>query len=121
MKKAHILILVVAVSVILLVISIWAIAYSYFSSRIDNSTRQSFVDETISFLSTDEEFINQYGLLISIESKDKSPIKNESSEQTEYYMDFSCVTENGACDIRVYHTFGDKWTYRFEENNHDDS
>ena len=115
MKKTHILILVIAVSIILLVISIWAIAYPYFSNRIDNSTRQSFIDETISFLSTDEEFINKYGLLISIESKDKLPIKNELSEQTEYYMNFSCVTENGTFDIRVYHTFQDKWTYRFEE------
>ena len=115
MKKTHILILVIVISIILLVISIWAIAYPYFSSRIDNSTRQSFIDETISFLSTDEEFINKYGLLISIESKDKLPIKNELSEQTEYYMYFSCVAENGAFDIRVYHTFQDKWTYRFEE------
>ena len=50
MKKTHILILVIVISIILLVISIWAIAYPYFSSRIDNSTRQSFIDETISFL-----------------------------------------------------------------------
>ena len=64
MKKTHILILVIAVSIILLVISIWAIAYPYFSNRIDNSTRQSFIDETISFLSTDEEFINKYGLIV---------------------------------------------------------
>ena len=113
--KKRILILVIAVLIILLVISIWAIAYPYFSNRIDNSTRQGFIDETISFLSTDEEFINKYGLLISIESKDKLPIKNELSEQTEYYMDFSCVTENGTFDIRAYHTFQDKWTYRFEE------
>ena len=119
MKKTHILILVIVVSVILLVISIWAIAYPYFSNRIDNSTRQSFIDETISFLSTDEEFINKYGLLVSIESNDKLPIKNESSEQTEYYMDFNCVTENGAFDIRVYHTFQDTWIYRFEETNID--
>ena len=64
MKKTHILILVIVISIILLVISIWAIAYPYFSSRIDNSTRQSFIDEKISFLSTDEEFINKYGLII---------------------------------------------------------
>ena len=117
MKKIHVWILVIVVLIILLVVSIWAIAYSYFSNRIDNSTRQSFIDETTLFLSADEEFINKYGALISLESKDELPIKNESSEQTEYYMDFTCVTENGTFDIRVYHTFQDTWTYRFEEIN----
>lgn len=119
MKKTHILILVIIVLIVLLAISIWAVAYPYFSNRIDNSTRQSFIDETILFLSTDEEFINKYGLLVSIESKDKLPIKNELSKQTEYYMDFNCVTENGTFDIRVYHTFQDMWAYRFEEINID--
>ena len=115
MKKTHILILIVLVVVILLVFSIWAIAYPYFLDRIDNSTRQSFINETTSYLSTNEEFINKYGLLVSLESKDKLPIKNETSKLTEYYMDFTCVTENGHYNIRVYHTWSNTWTYSFEE------
>ena len=77
MKKTYILILIIIAVIILVVISIWTILYPYFSNRIDNSTRQSFIDETVSYLSTNEEFINKYGSFISIESKDNLPIKNE--------------------------------------------
>ena len=115
MKKTHIAILIISVAIVLLVVSIWAIAYPYFLTRIDASTRQSFVDEARSYLSTNEEFINKYGFLISIESKDELPIKNEIAEQTEYYMDFTCVTEKGHFGIRVYHTWCDTWVYSFEE------
>ena len=115
MKKQHILILIIILTIIFAVISIWAIAYQYFSNRVDNSTRQSFIDETMSYLSTNEEFTNKYGSLVSIESKDNLPIRNTNVELTEYYMDFTCVTENGNFYVRVYHTWRDSWTYRFEE------
>lgn len=115
MKKRHIVILIIIFLIILVVISIWAIAYPYFSNRIDNSTRQSFIDQTMSYLSTNQEFVHKYGPLVSINSNDKSPIKNTDSELTQYYMDFTCVTESGSFCIRVYHTWIDTWTYSFKE------
>ena len=115
MKKAHIWIIIIVIAVILVVISIWAIVYPYFLNRVENSTRQSFIDETVSYLSTEENFVNRYGLLISAESECELPIKNEASKLTEYYMDFICTTEKGQFVIRVYHTWTESWTYRFEE------
>ena len=117
MGKKQILISIIIVAIILLAILIWAIAYPYFSSRIDDSTRQSFINETMSYLSTNEDFVSKYGSLISIDSSDKLPIKNENSEQTQYYMDFTCVTENGHFYIRVYHTWDSTWSYSFDEIN----
>lgn len=119
MRKPHILVLIIVIVIFLVVISIWAVAYPYFSKRIDNATRQSFVDETILYLSTEEEFVNKYGSLISAESEDKLPIKNKASELKEYYMDFICITDKGQFCIRVYHTWSENWTYKFEEINVD--
>lgn len=114
MKKQYIVILGVIILIIFMVISIWTIAYPYFLKKTDNSTRQSFIDETMLYLSTDEEFISKYGPPVSINSNDKLPIKNTDSKLTQYYMDFTCVTENDSFSIRVYHTWIDTWTYSYE-------
>ncbi len=100
---------------IIIGISVWVVFYPYLSKRMNNSTRQVFVDQTISYLSSDQTFINKYGTLVVAASPDYQPIKNESFEQTQYYMDFICITERGQCTIRVYHTWVEHWTYEFEE------
>ena len=115
MKKNRVYLISIAAAACLIFVSVWAIGYSYLSGRLNNDIRELFIEESTSYLSSDEDFKNQYGLLISLESQDKMPIENKGSALTEDYMDFRCVTDRGEFQIRVYHTWSDGWSYRFEE------
>lgn len=116
MKKKYVIVSIIVVGV-LIWFFIWMIAYTYLLKRTDNSIRQGFINETITYLSTDETFTSRYGALISVESADSIPIENKTSELSQYYMDFTCITQNGQFYIRVYHTWDDMWIYSFEEIN----
>lgn len=115
MKKTRVWILAVVIAVILIIVSIWVVGYRYLSNRIDNSTRQSFIDESELFLLSDDDFKNEYGTLISMESEDQMPVKNDAVDLTEYYMDFICTTSKGEFNIRVYHTWNDGWSFKYED------
>ena len=115
MKKSHILLLSAIIFAVVITVAAWTIGYSYLSNRLDNSTRQSFIDESERFLTSDNNFKSDYGALISLETGDKMPIKNNSSELTEYYMDFICKTNKGKFKIRVYHIWNDEWLFKYED------
>lgn len=112
MKKVYIFILL---AVFIIAVAVWGVLYSLLSSRIDNATRQGFINDCETFLLTDDNFISNYGNLISLTSNDDMPTEIEKGEHKQYYMNFVCTTDRGEFDIRVYLTFENEWTYSYED------
>lgn len=114
MKKKNIFILISVIAIALFVLA-WTIGYSLLSDRVDDATRNGFVNEAQAFLANDDTFLTNYGEIISMTSEDDMPHKNQEAEQTEYYMDFKCTTNRGEFLIRVYHVWNDGWSFRYDE------
>ncbi len=88
--------------------------YFLLSNYLNNKETKWFVQDSRDFLSQNEEFLNEYGNVINMTTKDKFPpdsIENNGIE--EYYMDFDCETEKATFKIRVYHFYIDEWNFRY--------
>ena len=113
MKKRQIVLIVMGAVVLFYLL--WFITFSLIIGITYNGRKRAFSEGARAYLSTNEEFISQYGHLISANTDDRKPKENKNSELDEYYMDFVCVTDRGQYFIRVVHVWNDGWwTYRFE-------
>lgn len=104
-----------AIIIMVIWFAMWGFGYWYLSNQVNTASTRGFIEGATDFLSADDGFIDQYGQLTAIEAQDEAPISNESAVSTEYYMDFCCTTNTGEYTIRVYQTWNEEWTFRFEE------
>lgn len=107
-KKSITIIIVIAI----VYIFVCGMGYWYFSRRMDDIDRRGFSEEALEYLSSNEQFLQEYGEIIYFESDDERPIPSEDNED-EYYMDFKCHTENAEMLIRVYHVWNDGWSFYY--------
>ena len=99
MKKKTKLIILIIVGVVAFY-AVCTTGYLLLSARIDNIDKRSFTSRAEEYLSSNEDFVEQYGNLKSLESDDKRPI--DTDNENELYMDFYCVTDKTEFSIRVY-------------------
>lgn len=117
MRKKDIWLIVTVVVVVFVLIpwAIYAIAYPYASRMVDKATRQGFIEECKEYLSSNDDFADSYGTIVSLEPENDMPIKDKESELDVYYMDFVCITDRGEYYIRVNHIWNDGWSFSYEE------
>ena len=116
MGKKRVWIIVAIISAVVIACwAVFAIGYPYASRMVNNATRQGFIEECKKYLLSDDDFIDNYGTLISLESENKMPLEDKKAELQTHYMDFVCVTDRGEYDIRVYQIWDDGWYCSYEE------
>ena len=101
------------VDVIVAFVAFWGIGYFGLSNYLKNAERLGFINDATEFLSTNEEFLRDYGAVLSIEPDGDSSIKNDDPTIKEYYMDFVCQTEKGTYAVRIYDVWDDGWSFRY--------
>ena len=111
MKRKRIIIVIIS---IILFYTICISGYIYMSKRMDNVERRGFILDAQEYLTTNEEFTQKYGKIVSFEAiDDEGPTPSEKQDETEYYMDFRCVTEKEELLIRIYHVWNDGWSFYY--------
>ena len=109
--------ILIIVAVIVIAIITWCILFTLLSRRVDNATRQGFINDCEAFLLSDETFIENYGTLVSINSDDEMPTQISNGEYNKYYMNFTCTTQKGEFNIRVHLAYDNGWVFSYEELN----
>ncbi len=106
-----------AIIIMVIWFAIWGFGYWYLNQQVETASTRGFIQQSTDFLSKDDSFADTYGQLTNIKTVSEAPIKNESAATQEYYMDFTCTTNAGDVNIRVYQYWdeaGETWLQRYE-------
>jgi len=106
-----------AIIVMVVWFAIWGIALNYLRKQTNMASNRGFIQDAVNYISTSEEFTQEYGKLTEVTPEGEAPIQNESAATKEYYMDFTCITESGTQRVRVFqywNTEKEGWYLRYE-------
>ena len=107
-------------AIIILVIwfAIWGFGYWYLHQQVNTASTRGFIQDATGYLSGDDSFSDKYGQLSEMNAVSEAPVNNEGAATREYYMDFTCTTDQGEFSIRVFQYWdeaGEIWLLRYEE------
>ena len=110
--------LIGAIVIMLVWFCLWGFGYRYLNQQVSTASTRGFVQSATSYLSNDNTFADEYGLLTDMKTVSSAPVNNGNEDTMEYYMDFTCITAKGEYSIRIFQTWDDaaeKWVLRYEE------
>ena len=110
--------LIGAIIIMVVWFAIWGFGYWYLNQQVNTASTRGFIQDATVYLSNDDSFADTYGQLTDMKTVSEAPVNNKDAATREYYMDFTCTTNKGQWNIRVFQTWNEteeKWTLRYEE------